>query len=453
MDTADPNTCKLLFSGMANGYPSPIIINWGNERDRPYGGVDRSHVWRVIKGLEYLDVMMRDTAHPDDRVRDDDLIVFLDAIDLWWQLPPEVLIRRYHEINREANKRFARKWGKPGRMPMEQSIVFAGQKRCWPGPKQGIDMLCDALPESPEREDLYGPETDKGNKFKHRVYTINGGTYMGRAADVKRFLRRVKDRLSRVQSHHPEVMTDQGLFGEVWGEQEVVRTWLREQPNRGDEAWTNSHGLSLMRENMEYSIGLDYGQQLVSALNFKQHDGELLKLGDRAHLDQVAAEHGIDPVRLTGVPADLENVPTPLHRFLPDEATPGWGGLTVFADWFAASVPAIVHFNGNSTRIVEWFDESWTKTWFYPYLRRLARRYLERPAALEPLGEYVFGGGEHRVTYMAMPSELTKRKPRRWAPDMAEAGLPVMEFDELCRHKPGEVPWYDQVFGDGTGPI
>ncbi|KAH6897403.1 hypothetical protein B0T10DRAFT_476763 [Thelonectria olida] len=453
IDSPDPNLCKLVFSAMANGYPNPILINWGGEGDRLYGGYDKSHIAKIVGSVEYMDEMMRDTAHPDDRIRDDDLVMIVDGLDLWWQLPPEVLIKRYHDINRKANERLAKQWGMPGRMPMEQTIVSAAQKRCWPAAGRGINMHCESLPESPERKDLYGPLTDtkEGGPRKQRSYTINGGTHIGPARDLRRFLRAAADRVSRIASHHPEVNTDQGPVGEVFGEQEIVRTWLREQPNRGEKSYFENPAMKIMLENFEYFFGLDYGQQIAIATNFKEDDGALIKLNDRPSLDHMAAQREINPVRLTGVPADLLDVQTPLRKYLPDQETGDWGNLTLYADFYAEAVPVIVHYNGDSPeykmRRITW----WDSTWYFPYLRKLVNKYLERPVELPILGEYVFG--EHKVQYQALPSELIKRKPRRWVKEMATVGLPVLEFEDICKDKADQPKWYDEIFRDGLGPV
>lgn len=163
LNTPSPEVCKTIFSAMANGYPSPIILNWGNVPDK-FNGQSQSHLERLThlqnlyKGVKYLDTMMYETVHEADRIHEDDLVIIIDGLDIWWQLPPDVFIKRYHEANRLANERLRQQYD-PVSMFIRQTIVAGAQKRCGPVP-MGFELHCDALPDSPERPDLFGDMTD-----------------------------------------------------------------------------------------------------------------------------------------------------------------------------------------------------------------------------------------------------------------------------------------------------
>ncbi len=104
---------------------------------------------------------MSDAAPKDDTLDPDDLILLLNAHDIWLQLPPSVLLERYFESNARANSRVrythgvaAKDWG------ARQSIIVSAQKGCF-APRDTISNLhCNDVPESTLPEDIYGFLTD-----------------------------------------------------------------------------------------------------------------------------------------------------------------------------------------------------------------------------------------------------------------------------------------------------
>ncbi|KAJ7307020.1 hypothetical protein DFH08DRAFT_824290 [Mycena albidolilacea] len=75
-----PLFCKVLVSSLVHGH-SPIILNWEEEGD---GGLG-----------------------------DDDIVFMMDALDVWLQLPPDMLLERYGERSSEM-------------------VVAGADKACWP---------------------------------------------------------------------------------------------------------------------------------------------------------------------------------------------------------------------------------------------------------------------------------------------------------------------------------
>ncbi|KAF4342774.1 hypothetical protein FBEOM_3296 [Fusarium beomiforme] len=164
----DHDLCKVIASALALGYPAPVIVNWGKTYDKSKGWKGGSHLAKITGTLEYLD-SVSNSATPENRLDEDDIIVLTDSYDVWFQLPPDVLLQRYHEANRQANERLASQWKGPGRPPMEQTIIISAQKKCFPPPSSGSVLHCGQLPESPARKDLYGPKTDKDPNVFHDV--------------------------------------------------------------------------------------------------------------------------------------------------------------------------------------------------------------------------------------------------------------------------------------------
>lgn len=159
-DEPSPDLCKTIISAMALGYPAPHIVNWGKDFNKVGSWFGGAHLGKVTGTLEYLEYMSRKDTNEDERLDDDDLVLMVDAYDIWFQLTPDILINRYYEANRQANKRLAKQWNGKGEMPMQQTIIAASQKKCLPVASTGANLHCDRLPKSPMREDLYGERTD-----------------------------------------------------------------------------------------------------------------------------------------------------------------------------------------------------------------------------------------------------------------------------------------------------
>src|SRR4051794_38061721 len=77
--------CKNVFSAAALDYPTPRLINWKmhySSGDR-FGGL---HIAKITGTLDYLN-----SLGPES---DQELVLMVDGFDMWFQLPPSVLIDR-----------------------------------------------------------------------------------------------------------------------------------------------------------------------------------------------------------------------------------------------------------------------------------------------------------------------------------------------------------------------
>lgn len=461
-DDSGSALCKVIFSGMAMGYPSPVILNWKKDVGKTDArDIGSSHLAKITGALEYLDAITRPDTHDGDRLSDNDLVVLVDAYDVWWQLPPDVLIKRYHESNRLANERLAKEWGARGQMPMQQTIVASVQKRCWPTPDMPGDRHCEELPESTAREDLYGENTDidpnlSDNKNPYhdtRPKYFNSGTIMGPVGDMKRYMRRVQERMEQLLVKHHQLWSDQGIFAEVFGEQEVWRTWLRTQHRE----FPHDDITKMMLERFEYNVGLDYSQQLFIPTVFEEEDGEIVQLNNETHIAEQSKNLGIDPVRLKGVPEDIRNSEIPLNKVVGENERGNfdWGEMPLYTDYFSEAIPVAVHHNahadGLKARRVWW----WDRTWYFFFLRELVEAYLERPAKLQPLATIATQGKQ--AVYWPPSSDKEKRRPRHFTLGARMGGLSEMNFEMLCREKGedenSEHRWFHEVFRDGLGGI
>ncbi|KAH7253714.1 uncharacterized protein BKA55DRAFT_566127 [Fusarium redolens] len=453
---SSPNLCKTIFSSLALGYPSPVIINWGVNH------WDISH-WRLGKNLpkiigfvNYLDSVMHPNATATEKLEEDDIVLMVDAYDVWFQLPPQVLLSRYHEINRRANERLRKQWNrKDAPMPMKQTIVVAGQKRCYPEDPElyGVDLRCDLWPESPLREDLYGPETEKNTTFwrNNRPRWINGGMYIGPAGDMRRMFRRAKQKIEAFVGEAFPIRSEQGMIGDIIGAQEVWRQWQRNN-------FVNVDLKELMEENLEFHVGVDYAQDIsvqtfateISSEN-NIYDGDFVFLDDQESIEIQSDVRGISPVRVKGVPDDLKSVQSPLVEY---GKRVDWGDMPLYTDFFTSTVPAMLHHNKFKGRRASW----WDRPWYHQKLRGLVKSALLPKESDEPLAAVQLEGS--RIRYWAASAEKIDRYPRMGkinANTTAYDRFPNMDLNEACQYIGGKKihghksTWEEEVFRDGAG--
>lgn len=447
-NTPNPNLCKFMVSAIALGYPSPIIVNWGRdpyEMSKWKGGPNLSKISGIMR---YLDAVLHEDAHPDDKLHKDDIVVIADGFDVWFQLPPDVLLKRYHESNARANARLRELWTHKEPMSMQQTIIVSSQKRCWPSVEEGSNLHCNELPESPLRKDLYGPDTDKmidpASFHNMRPRYINGGVYIGAAGDLRRMFRRAFDKVDSDTSKGIHLFSEQGISGEVLGEQETWRNWRRKHELVGNDA------MGLMERDFEYHIGLDYSQELSIATCHAEPDGQVVPLNNQSAVDEYSAELGIFPVRVQGVPEDIRTASNPLNGLV---EAPNWGDMPLYADFFTESVPTLLHHNAWKDNMKERRVWWWDRMWFFGHLRDLLVVRL-KPAPLVPLAKVKTKTRD--ITYWAPHSDTLRRKPRLLV-DKAFEPLGEIEFDAVCRFPDENVyskqHWWDEVFRDGKGPI
>ncbi|CAM1511881.1 Fc.00g093940.m01.CDS01 [Cosmosporella sp. VM-42] len=459
-----PDLCKLITSAIALGYPSPVLVNWEKDFSDTAGGIWGPYLGKITGTLEYLDLITRLDTNKGDRLDNGDLVLIIDAYDVWFQLPPDMLLRRYHRSIKQANDRLAKQWpGDAERMPMKQTIMVSSQKRCYPTIKSGTDLHCDKLPESDLREDLYGAETDIEGDYYHNIRPrfLNSGSFMGPIGDMRRYFRRVKERMYRQIANDLPFDGDQGVFGEIFGEQEAWRTWRREQKsgisfNDTRQELPNQDGVVLSQREFEFHVGLDYTQNLFLPTVYEERDGDFVTLSNHSMIETSSSRLGISPARLNGVPEDLAETRNPLADILPSQfnRTTNWEEMPLYADFFTTAIPVVLHHNawknGVKDRRILW----WDRTWYFPYLRTMLEAQL-KVSKLNPLARVTTRDGE--VTYFSPRSDSNKRKPRVFEIAKAGKGLDEVDFDTICRYPDDNANssknWYDELFRDGRGSI
>ena len=127
-----------------------------------------------------------------------DLILLIDAVDVWLQLSPTVMASRFLEFNSD--------------------IVIGADKMCWPNPADSHD--CTAAPESPLPEGLFYHQDDESDskdvRYSDRPQHANSGTVLGRLFKMKELYVKLVEIMEseRYRNFH----SDQGAFNMLLGD-------------------------------------------------------------------------------------------------------------------------------------------------------------------------------------------------------------------------------------------
>ncbi|KAK1985217.1 hypothetical protein LZ30DRAFT_686295 [Colletotrichum cereale] len=452
----------MLMSALASGYPSPVIVNWGRDFNKSPGWFGGSHLGKIDGALDFLDGITSDDAPEDERLGPDDLVIIVDAYDIWFQLPPSLLIRRYLAQNNAADERIRKEWdmsrsqlsskiSETSPTP-RQSIIISTQKKCWPDAGLGFDSHCDALPESSARKDLYGPHTDEDPKQIHKLRPrfVNSGSIIGPVREMQRVLRRAQDKVVEKRAAGLNIFSDQGVFAEIFGEQEIWRTskrnnqaeWAKNQTEHPEDAAKEAR-------QFDFGFGLDYIQALFTPTVFEEDDGLYVVLGDSSASRDASAERGIEPPRVNSTPEDMSGMRSPIEETGIDTRM-GWKELPLYTDLWSTSVPVMVHHNAHRNGLKEERLRDWWKNnWFFPYLRQLLELQAKPKKSLE-LFRIPGRNGVEDLIYSAPEADTTKRNPRIFKKeDLKDRGLPEASWDSLCKSE----EWWKEIFQDGSGPI
>ncbi|KID73722.1 Aminoglycoside phosphotransferase, partial [Metarhizium brunneum ARSEF 3297] len=480
-DSPHINLCKSVMSAVALGYPAPILLNWGGEFNRPEWHLAGSHIAKLESLLSVIENMLSLAEGEDGDVHQDDLAVLVDAHDIWFQLPPSVLIQRYHQLNREADERVRQQWddaqGFAADFPIQppkQSILVTAAKDCHPKSDSGSDPHYAHWPESPMPSDMYGHGTDKvltmpldpARKFKKiRPRCVNSGMIMGTMGSLRNALTRAKAKVETVAHRGRQLWSDQALFGEVIGDQEMWREWVRELGSTWNGTASENYlsrlpadvrGIAkaaLKGERFEYGIGLDYSFGTIPPTCSAEEDGYFVKMDDRQALKRESARAGVPngEVRVNGVPAELDQAGVGSAHLSGIK----WGDASLYTDFFFGVTPVGIHHNAyvdnlKSIRLKEW----WRKMWFYPHLRNLVARALlpmDAGDTIRPLARIPAQEGGQVTRYWTPKSDLRNRMVKVFEPASLDAksggSFASIEWEGVCQRS-GQKPWHEELFGD-----
>lgn len=486
-DSPHINLCKSIMSAVALGYPLPTLLNWNGEFNRPEWHFAGSHIAKLESLLAVIEEMLKQDDL-DGGANENDLAVLVDAYDIWFQLPPSVLIERYHQMNYEANKRVRQQWQAVRQdsapdfpmSPPKQSIIVTSAKDCQPDSESGSDPHYVHWPQSPMPKDLYGEDTDKilplwfdpARKHKKmRPRCINSGMIMGTMGALRQVLGRCKRKIETVARSGRQLWSDQALLGEVIGDQEMWREWMRELGSSWDGA-TSKYDLStlspevrtiaaksLVGEQFEFGIGLDYNFTTIPATCSAEEDGYFVRLNDEDAVREESRKAGVpNGPRISSIPKELKHQNEEANANSNPLSKIAWGDVALYTDFFFGVTPVGIHHNAYIDGLKSWrLQNWWNLMWFYPQLRDLVSAHLRLPqnndTVMPLLNVSSRQDGKANLVYWPPSRQRQDRKVTVFEPTKGEqlAKLVPIDWDGVCQK--GSAPWYEQLFGDGKGPL
>ena len=324
-----------------------------------------------------------------DSSHDDDIVLITDGFDVWFQLPPQVLIDRFHAVNQRGVDRSHMLYSKNSTAEnttecTTQGIVFASQKKCWPG-EEDAHVSCLSVPESSLLpKDVYGPDSDKirtdeKNPYQHvRRRYLNAGFVMGGVKDLRPLWKRA---MEKAEADMDVFGHDQHVLAEIFGEQEAAR-----RVAAGDQAKGQSGSVARGMYNFEpkegvsyeFGMGLDYASELSLPTVFGAEDIGWVTFSNRSSISKAARRFNIPDqlVRAKKLSADINNQSGPFQavpkdRIDTEKAEAGWEDVPIFTDLYTGVSPVLIHHNEWRDNLKSRVQTEWDRIWFQPYGRAL----------------------------------------------------------------------------------
>ena len=337
--------------------------------------------------LSYLDGL--------NSTHDDDLVVTVDGFDSWFQLPPHILVNRYHAINTQAQQRSALERDNSSRAEnIHHKIVFSAQKRCWPGDPQSL--TCYTAPESSLPPNIYGPQTDtdvgdERNPFlKFRPRYLNSGFAMGPVADMRRVYRRAKE----YAEADPEIHSDQLILSTIFAQQQYMRAMRNgTEGARLPASWMGVQDredfFPVSERNYEFGIGLGYEDTLDVPTVFAEYDSAFIAFGDESTILEALQENNItSSLSSFELQSDVAESRPPFAHFSnnnTDEARtiPGWADVPLYTNLWTGITPVIIHHNAWRDGLKAQRERLWDKVWYQPNARSALDAVID--AEMEPV--------------------------------------------------------------------
>lgn len=453
---------------MILGYPPPVLVGYGHET--PGSTEFERLVDRITR--------MRDYLKNSKSVRDRDFVLVVDALDIFFQLPPQILVSRFQNIVRRNNLKLQRKYGftavpKLHGGPDEivpkysQRVLFGASKICYGALKD--DPGCVSVPESSLPPDVYGWKTDTHPKgHLNRPRWLNPGAVIGQAAD----LRIIYDEALRLLGQKQKKNGDYQALTQIFGRQEIVRELERRRTANRATEWfyeflgisgaTNITGTVVRLETgrrYEYGIGVDYESQLFFNQIMSKKDVEWLKYSNITKSERLQGQFGVPRESRLLLPDDIAALPNPFNqtRFAKDDTTRpvwnatldklpspkerSWRNLALMTNAHSATVPVLAHVNGDTKLRQTW----WEKMWFHPWARALLRRYVRSSHGFDAAQSALLGG---RYSW-----DMRGGRGGIWTDDEHWASLSeVCEYQEQNMFDDDLGPWMKEN-GDPDEPV
>ena len=391
--------CKTLLTATVLGYPSPVILAWGEKAVKTgnnlFGG--GTHLAKISTTLQYLESL--------SPKQDNALVLMIDAYDIWFQFGPQVLLEKYHRINANANARLQKRLGRAYEVATKQSVVFGAGKKCAPNDVSSIG--CYPVPNSPVPLDTYGNNTDtivgwSNNKLASlRQRYLNSGYVIGPVHQMRNIFRRAQEMAEPHKNKPIYWGSDQAYFVIIFGMQEYVREKLRvEYLSRGfvnhllhffsppkpassrqegtfiDNILNPSHTHETFSpepgKQYDFGIGLDYFSELGHQTMNSDigHDGQWLTYFNATPAS--LQEQLLQKKRNDSYDCPLHHLPTQLPleiaRSVPplpplDGKSYTWEDLPLYTNLCLGTLPVIIHHNGKKNER----NIKWNQLWLYAH--------------------------------------------------------------------------------------
>ncbi|KAJ8114013.1 hypothetical protein OPT61_g4002 [Boeremia exigua] len=460
--------CKTTLSAMLLNYPPPTAVSIGQTFASP-GRRER----QILHGIrEYL--------HNERLVRDEDLLLFVDGQDTWFQLPSDVIIKQYEAVVEDANARLLRTYGldENKRQKFNQTIVFGAEKVCVK------DMAaCSFVPESILPGDMYGTNEGTAGEEHLPAKYLDSKVIMGPAKDMKPFFDAA---LKKFEQDISEKQTMQSVLATMFGEQQLRRdAALTESRSTTSklQGWAGkaadeyvaaerrleaAHATIRADMQFEYSIGLDYThtlyQPLLHTLSDEiaplKHDNST-DLADRRHPGTITPHLSLPPTLLSSElpfwtpdlklhsPSPEANKAAYIEKLsfhadldqLPDRLTP-WTDVPLVQNTYAGAIPALVLRAPESAPASDPSKISsaqilFEDLWFAPHKRALLRHHFRTPQSPDGYHNSLVGGDRF----------WDQRGGRGGVWTTQQVWLPWGEVDGAC----GTAAQMKKIFDDGKG--
>ena len=375
--------CRTSLSAALTGYPFLNVTNWENEYSGDTIDEISKEKGKLLGTLRYLEAM--------HQTRDNDLVLVVDAEDTWFQLRPDVLVHRYREIIRRADKRMESGIGKGvSEQDIQHGVVFAAQRVCDAGSKDHIS--CYAAPESTLKAGKSRPQSPQDSSKNvvvedPRPRYLNSQMIFGTVRALRKLHQTAYERW---EGKKTTWTTRASLFGELFGEQEYAREMLRAEnasPFRRLASTSKSSFLkahpepaSIMHStNTTYELGitLDYSSLLAlcpssPSTAFWSHFSSPDTLHSAAQTLNIASRPPKTLARdiLHSRPpfwSLAPMVPTLESDFSLPTTANHWADMPLYTDLLTGITPALILTNKDTNPPD--LNEQWKQMWFQPHAR------------------------------------------------------------------------------------
>jgi len=426
---ADVNLCKTILSAAVLGYPAPTLLNWDVAFDDPNLVEGGSHLGKISGFLSYLE------EFPPSR--DQDLVLMVDGYDIWFQLPPNVLLERYYAVNEVADRRSKQAYGTAATTyNFTQRSIISCQKRCWPWTLE--DPPCAAVPQSTLPDDVYGENTDtyldndRDRFSKIRQRFLNSGFTLGTVESLKALFRHAKARMETDKNFG----SDQHILSYLFGQQEAERQPFRVSTgpvNRLLGAVKPTSAVDAPPEPvMQFGLGLDYGSSLSLATVFAEDDTEWLQFDNGTTLEDARSARKIPHKgkSVQGLQSDIEQSRPPFSTSTTEDLprNQSWSSSPLLTNLWTGITPAIIHHNAHRDGLKALREQWWDRTWYFPHARALLDARQRQPS-----GPVAFAGGRYW-----WPSQHGAGLSRVWKDDAWR----MISYNAICSN------WDLEVFRD-----